>query len=54
MAAVAVEERVGAMASHSGRVPILNNPWASSNTAAWESSTKMVLRGAGGAGHHKI
>lgn len=37
VASVAVEEWVGAMASHSGRVPVLNNPRACSNPTAWEN-----------------
>lgn len=43
MAAVAVEEWVGAMASHRGRVPVLNNPRSGSDPAALETDKKHVL-----------
>lgn len=43
VAAVAIKERVGAMASHSGRVPILNDPWAGSNPTACETHVREMM-----------
>lgn len=43
MTAVAVEEWVGAMASHGGRVPILNNSRSRSNPTALETEAEKKL-----------
>lgn len=40
VATVAVEERVCAMTSHGGRIPVLNNPRSSSNPTAWDQTEK--------------